>query len=459
MGSETTRYSFAELLSNVVDNRGKTCPVSEEGLPLIATNCVKNDTLYPVFEKVRRIDQETYENWFRGHPEPGDLIFVTKGAPGNVCWTPSPVNFCIAQDMVAIRANSKIIDSKYLFALLRAPSTQASIVNMHVGTMIPHFKKGDFKNLFFDIPTDIVLQKEIGKIYFDFCRKIELNRQINITLESMAQALFRSWFVDFDPVIDNALAAGKPIPYELEAKAQRRAALGDQQQSLPAQIQQLFPSSFVLNEEMGWVPEGWGSLPVYERAKFVNGASFKDSHFSADRSGLPIIKIAEIKNGVSGQTKFTELDFDSRYRMKDGDIVFSWSGNPETSIDTFIWMGGEGWLNQHIFKVCLKSEDDYSFVYTMLKNLKPVFTEIARDKQTTGLGHVTAGDMKKLHIISPPSLVLREFNKLASKFIKRRNSGVRELNSLVLTRDGLLPKLLSGQIRMPEAEQQLSEVM
>lgn len=257
MGYECSTYSFAELLANIVDNRGKTCPIDEDGLPLIATNCVKNDTLHPVFEKVRYVNQETYDTWFRGHPEPGDMIFVCKGAPGNVCWTPDPVNFCIAQDMVAIRANRDIVDPKFLFAFLRSSKTQAEILNMHVGTMIPHFKKGDFKNLYFDIPVDKSVQKAIGEIYFSFSEKIELNRQMNATLESMAQALFKSWFVDFDPVIDNARAAGNPIPESLHARAETRKALGDKRKPLPEAIQKQFPSRFVFSEEMGWIPEGW----------------------------------------------------------------------------------------------------------------------------------------------------------------------------------------------------------
>lgn len=67
---------FTELLSKIVDNRGRTCPTADTGLPLIATNCVQNDLLYPAFEKVRYVSKETYDTWFRDHPEPGDLIFV-----------------------------------------------------------------------------------------------------------------------------------------------------------------------------------------------------------------------------------------------------------------------------------------------------------------------------------------------------------------------------------------------
>ncbi|MCA6127350.1 restriction endonuclease subunit S [Thalassolituus oleivorans] len=128
------------------------------------------------------------------------MIFTCKGSPGRVCWVPNPIDFCIAQDMVGIRANEKIVYPKYLFALLRSEETQNKILNMHVGTLIPHFKKGDFGNLYFDIPTDMEYQKRVGDAYFDFCLKIEANRQINQTLESMAQAIFQSWFVDFDPV-------------------------------------------------------------------------------------------------------------------------------------------------------------------------------------------------------------------------------------------------------------------
>jgi len=163
---EYREYAFADLLINIVDNRGKTCPVAEEGIPLIATNCIKQEYLYPVFEKVRYVTGETYDNWFRGHPMPGDLIFVCKGSPGRVAWVPDPVPFCIAQDMVAIRANEKLVHPKFLFALLRSDEVQNKILNMHVGTLIPHFKKGDFKNLLLTIPDDLEYQERVGEIYF-----------------------------------------------------------------------------------------------------------------------------------------------------------------------------------------------------------------------------------------------------------------------------------------------------
>ena len=107
---------FSELLSNVVDNRGKTCPTADAGIPLIATNCIRNELLYPTYDKVRFVSQHTYSTWFRGHPKPGDILFVNKATPGRVCLVPDPVDFCIAQDMVAVRADPRKIYPKFLFA-------------------------------------------------------------------------------------------------------------------------------------------------------------------------------------------------------------------------------------------------------------------------------------------------------------------------------------------------------
>ena len=223
--------SFNSLLSRVVDNRGRSCPTSSAGFPLIATNCVKNATLYPVFEKVRYVDKQTYREWFRGHPEPGDIIFVTKGSPGQVCLTPDPVSFCIAQDMVAVRADRTKIYPPYLFAALRSEPVQNAISNMHVGSMIPHFKRGDFGQLFIPVPEGDV-QKFTGDAYLEFSKKIDLNQRMNETLETIARAIFKDWFVDFGPT---------------------RAKMEGRTPYLSPQIWSLFPDR--LDDE--GKPEGW----------------------------------------------------------------------------------------------------------------------------------------------------------------------------------------------------------
>ena len=447
MGSEWKTYSFAELLSNIVDNRGKTCPIDESGLPLIATNCVKNDTLFPVFEKVRYVNKKTYNTWFRGHPEPGDMIFVCKGSPGNVCWTPEPVDFCIAQDMVAIRANESIVEPKFLFALLRSNITQNKILNMHVGTLIPHFKKGDFKNLYLDIPKDKCFQKVIGDIYFNFCMKIELNRKMNETLEAMAQALFKSWFVDFDPVIDNALAAGNPIPEALKARAEARMALGDQRKPLPEDIRQQFPSRFTFSEEMGWIPEGWDIT------------SFGKVSRCFDKKRIPLSKIQreEKKPGTIpyyGATSIMDyIDdwiFDDVYLLigEDGSVI----KEDDTPFIQYIW--GKTWVNNHAH--VLQGDAGVSTEHLMLfmacQNMSAYVTGAVQLK-------INQGNMNIIPFLKASVEVNDTFAGIVAPLFEKVRHHSEEIITLQKTRDVLLPKLLSGQLRIPDAEKLLQEAV
>ena len=179
---------LTDLLEAIVDNRGKTVPTTETGRILIATNCVTNNTLFPVYEKVRFISDETYETWFRAHPIPGDIIFVNKGTPGKVCMVPDPIEFCIAQDMIALRANDKKIYNKYLFAVLRSERIQKQIYNTNVGDVIPHFKKQFLDQLLIPIPPREI-QEFIGNLYYQLSYKIELNKQINDNLASTTSRL------------------------------------------------------------------------------------------------------------------------------------------------------------------------------------------------------------------------------------------------------------------------------
>lgn len=188
------KIPLPDVLSFIVDNRGKTVPTTEEGHILIATNCVRNENLYPSYEKIRFLSEETYQNWFRAHPLPGDILFVCKGTPGRCCLVPDPLDFCIAQDMVALRVNSDIIYNYYLLAVLRSRDIQLQIANTSVGDVIPHFKKSFFDRIMIPVPP-IEIQKLIGDYYIDFSNKIELNKKINENLEQQAQAIYCDMFI------------------------------------------------------------------------------------------------------------------------------------------------------------------------------------------------------------------------------------------------------------------------
>lgn len=149
---------------------------------------------------------------------------------------------------------------------------------------------------------------------------------------------------------------------------------------------------------------------LFDLATWKNGLSFKKIDFSD--TGLPVIKIAELNNGINSNTSFTKGNYGEDVFIRRDDILFSWSGNPKTSIDVFRYRLQNGWLNQHIFKVTA-NEDlvTKDFLYYVLKFLKPHFTQIATNKQTTGLGHVTISDLKRISLIIPSKSVQ---NKIVS---------------------------------------------
>ena len=154
----------------------------------------------------------------------------------------------------------------------------------------------------------------------------------------------------------------------------------------------------------GWLyrpafPAHWKRRPLYSMAQWVNGLAYRNIEFST--AGRPIIKIAEIKGGISDQTRFTYQNFHESVRVRAGDLLFSWSGQPETSIDAFWWHGPEGWLNQHVFRVTPSSGIDTTFFFYLLRYLNPHFVAIARNKQTIGLGHVTKHDLENIEAALP----------------------------------------------------------
>src|SRR5690554_6969992 len=386
-----------------------------------------------------------------------------------------PVDTVTNQQINSIIPDKTKCHPEYLYYLLS--TKQQELKDIAGGSATPILNKGHFGKIQVHLP-DIGYQAAAAKILSSFDDKIQLNNQINQTLEQMAQAIFKSWFVDFEPTRakiaaleaggseDDALLAamqaiaGSALFATDAADADAPTQLARLQTEHPEQYTtlrataELFPSA-MQESELGEIPEGWDALPLYETAEYVNGAAFKATDFSEDRSGLPIVKIAELKQGVSATTQFTNGTFRERYQIESGDILYSWSGSPETSLEVFKWFGGKGWLNQHIFKLSFESEDDKIFTFYLLKFLKPLLIETAKQKQTTGLGHITVADMKRIQTVSPSPMVLREFCYMVSPMFNKSSSLDIENMQLSQLRDSLLPKLLSGEIDLTKIENEV----
>ena len=421
-----------EWMESIIDYRGKTPTKTDSGVPLVTAKIIKSGRIDTPSEFIA---EEDYEEWMRrGIPKGGDVVITTEAPLGEVAQLPN-LKIALAQRVITLRGKQGVVDNTYLKYLLLSSEFQHDLESRATGTTVFGIKQSVLRKIELSFP-DFGEQKGIAHILGTLDDKIELNRKTNETLEGIAKALFKSWFVDFDPV--RAKAEGRPT-------------------GLPDEISELFPDSFE-ESELGEIPSGWSCSSVYDLADYVNGASHSSKTLNDNRLGYPVIKINELKNGFTDQTKYWDADYKEKHLVTNGDILFSWSGNPDTSIGTFVWSRQDGLLNQHIFKVVPRESEWRSFVLSMLRSNQKTFADIARDKQTTGLGHVTVKDLKEMMCPIASVTVMTKFSSLADALFERCQNLVLQIDALEVLRDALLPRLISGELRVPDAEKMLEEV-
>ncbi|MCC4771483.1 restriction endonuclease subunit S [Methanosarcina sp. DH2] len=442
---------LADVVEFIVDNRGRTAPTEEHGIPLIATNCVSNEHLYPLKERLRYVSQETYESWFRSHPIPGDILLTNKGSQnGAICLVPDPVDFCIAQDMVALRADHNKIYPLYLFAVLRSKLVQNRIKELNVDAVIPHFKKTDFNKLYFPLLGEKE-QKFIGDLYFKLSHKIELNHQINQTLEEIAQTIFKSWFVNFDPVKAkiSAIEAGEDAEGVIRAamstiSGKTNEELDQLQAEQPEHYTQLkttaelFPAA-MQDSELGEIPEGWVV------------SNFGEVSACFDKNRIPLSKRQrEQKKGsipYYGATSIMDhVDkhiFDGIYLLlgEDGSVLKD-DGSPFIQ---YIW--GKSWVNNHAH--VLQGTNGVSTEHLMLfmqdQNITAYVTGAVQLK-------LNQKNMNSIPFINAGKSINDAFYASIAPLYAYKRNAEEEIKSLSNTRDTLLPKLLSGEISVEAAE-------
>ncbi|MDQ4421689.1 restriction endonuclease subunit S [Sphingobium sp. DEHP117] len=406
-------------------------------MPLIATNCVKNSTLYPVLEKVRYVDRHTYETWFRGHPEPGDLIFVCKGSPGQVCLAPDPVSFCIAQDMVAIRADPKRVYPAYLFAALRSPEVQFDIGNMHVGTLIPHFKKGDFDKLSIPLPPP-AQQRIIGDWHLAIESKIDLNRRMNETLEAMAQAIFRDWFVDFGPVRRKMAGATDPV-----------AIMGGltPDPTRAAELAALFSDALGDDD----LPVGWSDAPLSAHLQIIGGGTPKTNVPEFWDGDIPWFSVVDTPPGSDVFVFDTEKSItpegvagSSARLIAAGTTIISARG----TVGNLAMAAREMTFNQSCYALQSSRGDHACFVYLLAAHAVEQLRAMAHGSV---FSTITRQTFDAMSFPTAPSTVLSAVESLLRTLFDRVKAAVDENRTLAETRDYLLPRLMSGEVRVGDA--------
>ena len=294
--------------------------------------------------------------------------------------------------------------------------------------------------------------------------KIILNQNINHTLEQMAQALFKSWFVDFEPVKAKMAvleAGGSQEDATLAAMAaisgKDAYALAVFEREHPEQYAELkttaelFPSA-MQDSELGEIPEGWSIKPLDGIATYQNGLALQKFRPENENDFLPVVKIAQLKKGFSDGEEKASPNIKPECIIDNGDVVFSWSG----SLMVDIWCGGKAALNQHLFKVSSTKYPKWLY-YKYTAHHLIEFQRIAEAKAVT-MGHIKREHLSQAKCLMPSSETVHAFTPFFEPVLNKVISNRLETRKLENIRATLLPKLLSGEITLPEAEQAVSEV-
>ena len=186
------------------------------------------------------------------------------------------------------------------------------------------------------------------------------------------------------------------------------------------------------------IPAGWTVDNLYAVADYINGLARQNYRPDDDEHKLPVIKITEMHNGITESTEFVRDDIPEKYIIENGDILFSWSA----TLETMLWYGGRGGLNQHIFKVVPKAPK--YFAYSQLSSYIINFKAIAEARKTT-MGHITTDHMEQSRITIPPTIVQDAFNRQVTPLYEQIANNCKENLRLQALRDWLLPMLMNGQ--------------
>ena len=344
-------------------------------------------------------------------------------APSGPCWP--------SDNALVIQPRSSRTDAVFLRYALQLVISEAA--GMNRGAANPLITQGDLGRLAIAHPP-LPEQRAIAHILGTLDDKIEVNRRMSQTLEAMARALFKAWFVDFEPV---------------RAKMEGRWRRGQSLPGLPAHLYDLFPDRLV-DSELGEIPEGWEVVSVYEIADVIYGAPFSSAQFNTEGVGEPLLRIRDLPSESPGV--WTTEVHPKGYKVRPGDIVVGMDGE----FRAYLWGGVEAWLNQ---RVCVfKPKPRFSAAFVRNAIMQPLADMEATETATTVI-HLGKADIDQFRVVLPTPDVAGHFNTVCQRWYDRIVTSKQQSRTLAALRDALLPKLISGELRVKNIEEMIGRIV
>ena len=389
-----------------------------DGVPVIRGGDIRDGRVR--FDDAKRVSSEVSNQFRRTILRGGELVINLIAEPGHCAIVPTDLAGANVSRDVAVVALGQDVDHRFVNYVLKSPQAIEWLAARLLGSVTQKINLGVLRQLPVPCPP-FKEQRAISAIIGALDDKVDLNRRMNETLDAMIWAIFKDWFVEFGPTQAKVEGGG---PY------------------LAPEVWALFPDR--LDNE--GKPDGWTDKPLDQIAEFLNGLALQKYPADDDGSYLPVIKIAQLRAGnVEGSDKASAKIPDA-YVVEDGDVLFSWSG----SLLHRVWTAGRGALNQHLFKVTSARYPKW-FFYQWISHHLPDFQATAASKATT-MGHIQRHHLTQAKTFVPDEKVMDVANKMVGPLFERAIKNDLEARTLATIRDLLLPRLMSGEIRVKDGE-------
>jgi len=406
---EWTQYKLIDVLDTLIDYRGKTPKKTTSGVPLITAKIIKNGRIETPTEF---ISYDDYSSWMvRGFPKVGDVVLTTEAPLGEVAQLDNE-NVALAQRVVTLRGKAGILDNTYLKYYLLSNVGQQRLKARETGTTVTGIKQSELREVLVDCPP-YDYQQKIASILKSLDDKIECNRRINENLEQQAQALFKSWFVDFEP----------------------------------------FKNQPFVESELGMIPQGWrvgtlGDICVTNKrtykGDFVSEIEYLDTGCVTNN----IIDTPQILNPA-----IDKIPSRARRAVTEGDIIYS-SVRPNQRHYALLFNPSSNTVVSTGFVVITANWSGYRYYiyqYLIQDEIVNKLQAIAEQSVST-FPSLNASDLTNLKIVIPPNDVVGDFAALNCSFITQINKKQQESRRLAELRDTLLPRLMSGELKVNDLE-------
>ena len=343
-----------------------------------------------------------------------------------------------------VRPGNGVVDPSYCAYFLSHPESREWISRHAVGATMPNLNTQILSEVPFLLPA-LNEQKAIAHILGAFDDKIELNRKTSETLEGIAKALFRSWFVDFDPV--RAKAEGRPT-------------------GLPEEISEFFPDSFE-ESELGQIPSGWVVESADKHLELIKGRSYKSAELQESKTALVTLKSFQRGGGYreDGLKPYIGT-FKENQVIQPGELIIALTdvtqaadviGRPAIVRTSEVRETLVASLDVGIIREIKHGLLPQAFVYELFRTDNFVSHALSYTSGTTVL-HLAKGVLADFQVVIPPMKLIKTFTSLSASVLERIDVSSQESRSLQKLRDVLLPRLISGELRVPDAEKMLEEV-